>query len=331
MNSPSRSNPNPTTEQNPLTPADQAPVRLAHFSDIHITQGKPGWRAADVFSKRLPGWINLRLFGRGYRFRHAPKVLEALASELPSRNLNHLVFSGDASALGFESEVQRAARLLKVGEAGRPLGIAVPGNHDYFTNKSVSEGAFERCFGAWQVGQRVDDSIYPFAQKVGHLWLIGVNSCTSNRWPWDASGEVGEDQLNRLERLLAQLGPGLRILVTHYPVLRANRRREPRVRALRDLDRMLEVAARGGIRLWLHGHRHDRFHHSPDDGHVPFPVVCAGSATQSGRWSYAEYTLNGEALRGCRRVYDRQVGHFVDRETFDIDLSAPKSPSLDNK
>lgn len=301
-----------------------SPIRLAHFSDLHVTQGRPGWRAADVFSKRLPGWINLRLFGRAFRFRHAHKILGVLSGELSNRGISHLVFSGDATALGFEKEVERAARLLKVGEPGQPLGIAVPGNHDYFTDKSVKGGAFERYFAPWQTGLRLGPEVYPFAQKVGTAWLIGVNSCTSNRWPWDASGEVGEGQLERLKRLLGQLDSGLRILVTHYPVLRANRRREPRVRALRDLDRLLEVASQGGVKLWLHGHRHDRFHHCPTDGHVPFPVVCAGSATQSGRWSYAEYTLNGFELQAARRIFNPVTNQFEDGETFSLKL-APSS------
>jgi len=297
-------------------------IRLAHFSDLHVTQRRPGWRASDVFSKRLSGWVNLRLFGRAYRFRHAQKVLEVLSGELSSRNFDHLIFSGDATALGFDKEVERAARLLHVGETGRPQGLAVPGNHDYFTDKSVREGSFERHFAPWQTGFRVSSDIYPFAQKVGPVWMIGVNSCTSNRWAWDASGEVGIDQLKRLKDLLNQLDPGLRILVTHYPILQANRRREPRVRALRDLDRLLDVASQGGISLWLHGHRHDRFHHNPADGHVPFPVVCAGSATQSGRWSYAEYTLKGGDLHGARRVYNRSANRFEDQETFYLQLNS---------
>lgn len=296
-------------------------IRLAHFSDLHVTHKGPGWKPRDLFSKRLPGWINLRLFGRAFRFRHAHRILEVLSSDLLTRGINHQIFSGDATALGFEKEVERAAHLLRVGLEGHPPGLAVPGNHDYFTDHSVLDGAFERHFAAWQQGKRIDGHTYPFAQKVGHAWLIGVNSCTSNKWAWDASGAVGEDQLKRLERLLSDLGEGVRVLVTHYPVLRANRRREPRVRALRDLDRLLEVASRGGIQLWLHGHRHDRFHHCPTEGHVPFPVVCAGSATQSGRWSYAEYTLTGNELVGSRRVFNRQSDRFEDQENFRIELT----------
>ena len=110
-------------------------------------------------------------------------------------------------------------------------GIAVPGNHDYCTATAVRAGHFERIFTAWQNGERVGEAIYPFAQRVGHAWLIGVNSSTANRWPWDVRGGVGRDQLERLEELLHRLEAGPRILVTHYPVWLASGRREPRIRA----------------------------------------------------------------------------------------------------
>ena len=41
--------------------------------------------------------------------------------------VEHILFSGDATALGFESEMRLAAELLEVDR--RP-GLAVPGNHD---------------------------------------------------------------------------------------------------------------------------------------------------------------------------------------------------------
>src|SRR5205085_818761 len=113
---------------------------------------------------------------------------------------------------------------------------------------------------------------------------VGVNSATANRWAWDARGAVGQDQLDRLRLLLARLDGGPRILVTHYPIAQASGRRERRVRLLRDLDDLVGVATAGGIGLWLHGHRHDAYHHSAAET-APFPVICAGSATQTGQWS----------------------------------------------
>src|SRR5262249_19634240 len=192
------------------------------------------------------------------RFRQTEQVLEGLRAELADRRPDRVIFSGDATAMGFEEEFERAAALMLVGQFP---GLAVPGNHDYCTKTAMLSGHFERYFAPWQHGERVGDFTYPFAQRVGLLWLVAVNSATANRWAWDARGAVGRDQLDRLEQLLGQLEGGPRILVTHYPVARASGRREPRVRVLRDLDDLLAVAQRGGVGLWLHGHRHDAYHH----------------------------------------------------------------------
>jgi 3',5'-cyclic AMP phosphodiesterase CpdA len=296
-------------------------IRLAHFSDIHVTAPDCRWRAEDWFNKRLTSWVNLRLLGRGYRFRHADQVVAALAADLAGRCCDRLIFSGDATALGFEEEVARAAALLGVGRPGWPVGLAVPGNHDYCTVTAAGSGCFERHFAPWLAGERVGKEIYPYAQQVGPVWLVAVNSATANRWAWDARGAVGRDQLERLDRLLTRLPDGPRILVTHYPIMVASGRNERRVRELRDLDDVLAVARRGGVRLWLHGHRHGPYHHPASD-QAPFPVVCAGSATQHGLWSYAEHTLTTGWLRVQRRVYDPGTDRFRDGEAFELELPA---------
>src|SRR5207249_3713440 len=111
------------------------------------------------------------------------------------------------------------------------------------------------------------------------------------------------------EKLLQRLGQGPRILVTHYPVRVASGKPESRIRALRDLNRLLDVARRGGICLWLHGHRHNTYYHPPSE-EVPFPVICAGSATQHGFWSYSEYTLTERTLQAVQRVFQPRTGCF---------------------
>jgi 3',5'-cyclic AMP phosphodiesterase CpdA len=297
---------------------------MAHFSDIHVTAEACSWSRPDWFNKRLSAWVNLRLFGRGFRFRHAERVLAALVEDLRQRNYDRLLFSGDATALGFEEEMARAASLLGVGRPDLPPGLAVPGNHDYMTRHAAAGGHYERHFSPWQQGERVGDAAYPFAQRVGPLWVVAVNSATANRWAWDASGRVGAEQLVRLERLLDRLEGGPRVLVTHYPVWLADGRRERRIRALRDLDELVNVCARGGISLWLHGHRHHNYHTPPVE-QVPFPVICAGSATQHGRWSYKDYTFLGHRLKVVTRVFDREQSAFFDERTYELEL--PRSPS----
>src|SRR5262249_41276298 len=57
-------------------------IRLAHLSDIHVTVSGCAWRREDWLNKRLAAWANLRLLGRGFRFRRAETVLATLAADL---------------------------------------------------------------------------------------------------------------------------------------------------------------------------------------------------------------------------------------------------------
>src|SRR5262249_5938988 len=95
-------------------------------------------------------------------------------------------------------------------------------------------------------------------------------------------------------------------------------KRERRSHGLRDLEDLVAVAERGRVCLWLHGHRHGAYHH-PRPKQAPFPVICAGSATQSGLWSYGDYTITDRLFRAVWRVFDPQTGGFRDGEAFDLE------------
>lgn len=293
-------------------------IRLAHFSDIHVTSGQLEWKLGDWFSKRLTSWLNHRYL-RGRHFALAEEIIARMLDELAARGIDHLVFSGDATALGFESEFRRAAEALRVGQVAFP-GLAVPGNHDYCTATAALSGHFERYFAPWQKGRRIGEHRYPFAQQVGPLWLIGVNAATGNRWPTDAAGSVGAEQLDRLRQLLQGLPAAVKILVIHFPICLSNGRRETWYHGLRDLDAVLDVAHAGGISLWLHGHRHSPYHFQTPAG-ASFPVICAGSATQRNLWSYGEYAIEENIVHVVRRVYDPEGHCFRDVETFTLQLS----------
>ena len=165
----------------------------------------------DLGRAELAAWFNLRWLGRRHRFRHADAVMTALALELRREPPDHVIFSGDATALGFESECRRAAEALHVAKTPIP-GLAIPGNHDYLTRTAARSGRFEHYFAPWQTGVRIGEHCYPFAQRAGPIWLVGVNAATGNRIPWNAAGAVGAEQRERLRQLLATLGPGPRFL-----------------------------------------------------------------------------------------------------------------------
>ena len=229
--------------------------------------------------------------------------------------------------LGFDSEMVEAAGMLGVGDEALPSGIAVPGNHDVYVSRAERRGAFEAAFAPWQQGQRLGNAIYPFAKKVGHVWLIAINSAKSNFWMWDATGKVGEKQLARFRDLAASLDDGPRIVVSHYPILTKKRLPEPRFHRLRDWDRVRDVAAECGVSLWLHGHRHS-WYVLPAGENLPFAAICAGSSTQTKKWGYHEYAIDGWKLTGLRRVFDPEAGAFLDTDTFELELPVRRRRNL---
>jgi 3',5'-cyclic AMP phosphodiesterase CpdA len=91
-------------------------IRLAHLSDVHVTAPRLPWQLRDWFSKRLSSWANYAWLGREHRFAHGDQVLFRLMDDLEARKIDHVVFSGDATALGFETEMDRASCLLRVAD-----------------------------------------------------------------------------------------------------------------------------------------------------------------------------------------------------------------------
>lgn len=274
----------------------------------------------DRVSKRVVGWANIQ-FGRGRNFRHAPAILAALGREIAREKFDHTIFSGDATMMGFETEYAEAVALLGLDQPNPPPGIAVPGNHDLYMPEVVRDGRFERHFAPWLQGERLDEHVFPFAQKVGDLWIIGVNASRPTHWPWDASGRVGVAQQERLRRLLNHLGTGPKILVIHYPPCKADSLPEPRVRRLRDYREMVQIASEAKVVAWLCGHRHTGYVLGPTSAR-PFAVLCAGSATQANRWAYNDYTIDEEKLLVRRRVYSVEEDGYTDRGSVEVNLKS---------
>ena len=294
-----------------------ATARLAHISDLHLTTSPLGWRWRDMFTKRTGGLLHLKV-GRGSGFRDAERIVRSLRDEFRTRGIDHVIFSGDATSLGFPAEMEAAVDALGLRGGTALPGLAVPGNHDSYTKSAVRSGAFERLFAPWQVGERIGAERYPFAQRVGPCWLVGVNSSRSNSLVWDSRGEIGREQAERLRQLLDRLSPGPRILVTHYPLYLADGLPESRWRRLRDADQIADLAGRFHIALWLHGHRHNNYRVTADAAR-PVATICAGSTTQTGRAGWNEYLVEGTRLTMLRRVWDGTTGHFVDGESVVID------------
>jgi 3',5'-cyclic AMP phosphodiesterase CpdA len=299
-------------------------VRLLHFSDIHVTTAPLGRSWREWCNKRLMGWINIRCLGRGARLAEAGRLTRLVHAEILQRQPDAVIFSGDASLLGFPAELEEAARLLGLAERAPCPGVAVPGNHDYYVAAAARSGAFERLFAPWQQGLRLPQRPYPFACRIGSVWLIALHAARPHVGFWDASGRVGAAQWQDLQELCQKLDPGPRIAICHYPLLTEQRRPEGWHRRLRDAADARRWIASCGISLWLHGHRH-RWYYLHADADLPCPTIGAGSATQRGQAGYLEYRLDDSGLHALRRAYDPDTGTFRDAEQFHLALHGPQT------
>lgn len=298
-------------------------VRLLHFSDLHIPPRRLRWQLNDLLSKSLSGWVNVRVLGRARRFKHAEVIIARLLKLIDRTQPDGVLFSGDATHLAFDGEFEQAAQLLEVAQrcGDAPAYVAVPGNHDYYTRHAVKQGRFEQHFGPWQAGLRLGQEPYPFARNIKGVWVLAVCSCTANTVPMDATGAIGPAQLERLRRLAQQLGPGRRILLTHYPLRALSGQPEHRLRRLRDHQQALQVAQDIGVSLWLHGHIHTPFY-LPSSEQLPFPTIGNGSTAQNQRWSLHEYHLSDDHLAAVRYRFNVATSEFEEVLRFELPLRA---------
>ena len=162
--------------------------------------------AEDWFNKRLSAWLNLRLLGRGFRFRctaRGPRPLCAptCASAATTGSSSPATPPPWVSARKWTGRPscwrRRPGQPARPGRARQPR-LLHPVHHGGRLFRALL-----RPLAARRAHRRRN---YPFAQRVGPVWLVAVNSAVANRWPWDARGAVGAAQLERLEELLETPG-----------------------------------------------------------------------------------------------------------------------------
>lgn len=296
-------------------------LRLAQISDLHLPLWPARWRGRHWTLKRLAGWLNMRWLFRQELFDLAETVTRALVRDILNRRPDAVVMCGDVACLGFEEEFAAAAKLLRPLLENFP-GVAVPGNHDHYVADSVIANGFESHFAPWQQGLRAEANVYPFAVVLDRLVLLAVNSAQPTSWPWDTRGQIGAQQMKRLQDLLAlaEIRSRACFLVTHYPWLRSDGRLETYFRRLTDAEPLAELLARHPVLAWLHGHRHHPYV-LPPEVHRGFALVCCGSATQRRVWSYYELHWQEHTLTVRRRAYWLATDEFVEVEQLQVPLA----------
>jgi 3',5'-cyclic AMP phosphodiesterase CpdA len=284
--------------------------RLAHVTDLHV-RNFAGARLRDFFGKRAIGALNLALIRRR---KYRMELLAALGEDVRARPHDHLVVSGDLGNVSLPGEWRAARSWIESTGASTENTTVIPGNHDAYVQEVVVSGAFEQLFAAFQsADMRLEPDIYPFARLRGEIALVCANSCvpTGDLGAW---GRLGEAQLRRVEALLAapEVRARFRVLVIHHPPVM---HRPPENRNLRDRAQLVEVLARVGAELVLHGHDHrDEFAELAGPEGRRIPVVGAGSASYAGATDrcsrYNVYQIDGPRVDVLTYAHDSASGGY---------------------
>ena len=264
------------------------PFTIAHFTDPHLPLLAQEVRlCAARPGKRLSGILSWRMKRRHI---HLPEILAATVADIHAYQPQHIVLTGDLVNVSLPGEFTRAAAWLET--LGAPADISLtPGNHDAYM-----AGAFDAARAQWAAYMRGDDPSpgvqFPYCRIRGEIAFIGISTAVPTRI-FSATGAVGGEQLSALGELLEKLGKAglMRIVMIHHPPGAAGASRR---KGLTDRAALLEVFARHGTELVLHGHTHQCVFDHVAGPRGPIPVLAPSSASaldphrENARWHFME-------------------------------------------
>ncbi|MBT7167118.1 MAG: metallophosphoesterase [Victivallales bacterium] len=255
-------------------------VRIAHFSDLHLWRSPGTWRA--LLDKRALGCANHLLRRR----RHVQiSRLERAAARMAALAPDWVVCTGDLTTTGSPAEFEAACEAVKPLMATALRGsIYVPGNHDAYVRDVTCRRALAEACAALN-GDRGTDG---FPQEVTDrgLRMLLLDEAGPSA-PWQSSGRLKPDTMHWLgEKLGAPRRDGeARILVGHFPLLRADGRELSRRRRLAGAEELVRFRESGAYDVALCGHIHQAFRR--DDSACM--ELCAGSLTMEGKINVLDF------------------------------------------
>ena len=272
---------------------------IAHVSDLHLT---PVPFPIGEGLKPALGWINWRRKPGAHDAAIAARTIAAVAAARP----DHVALTGDLIELGLPSEYAAAGAAL--AEFGDPERVSwAPGNHDVYTPQA--EVRLQAILGDWlgaPAGAGDLRARFPRVARAGRAAVVTLCSGTPT-WLFSAEGELGRDQLARLDALLAGLDRSahLPVIAIHHPPHAPGL---SRLKRLRDGEALMAILARHGCPLVLHGHLHRACDISWTGEGRTIRLAGAPSASSAGR--------HGDDPAGFTLVHvDADLGFRLERRT----------------
>lgn len=276
-------------------------MRILHISDVHvqIDYSERPWRK--IGWRRVAAQLELKLARRARRYENAPQTIRRLLKEGEKHGVDHVILSGDLTALALDEEFEGVRDALGALADRSDKLTVIPGNHDVFTPGSHRKKRFDSWFGHLldsDLPELRGEDAWPHVRFVGdEVAVIGLCSARVPAVPGLAAGTVGEEQLVALMRILAHpkvKGRTIHVVVHHAP-LRPDGKLDRRDHGLSDALRLLEACRLGNVATVLCGHIHKRFSYQLMGGPR---IVCGGSSTWLGNEGYWILESEGGRLSG---------------------------------
>lgn len=244
--------------------ATDVPLRVAHFSDVHL------------LAPSEPMRIPMRMASTGRAIDpagRARRLAEAFA-EARARRADHLIISGDLTEYGTKAQFELFAEIALGSGFAADRVTLIPGNHDRYDD--------ERSFAAALAGP-----LAPFARNapgepgkvvdLGEAIVFPVD-VTKYQNVIDSSGIVREADGEAIARRAADSGlkKKAQILVVHHPPFRHRVAAWHRINGLHRQDRVIDLVESHESMHLVHGHLH-RMMSSPV-GSVPHARVFGVAA-----------------------------------------------------
>ncbi len=268
-------------------------MRLFHISDLHFQADIPLARFPTLGWRRLMAQTEYRLLGRRGRFATVVQTVKRLLAEADAQRADHLLVSGDLTALALPEEFEEARQHLRTWSGRMTI---IPGNHDRYTPAAAKARLFESAFAPElksDLAGYTQEGIYPLVKlPTDDAALIGLCSARVPVSPGFAAGWIGKRQRQGLAELLQR--PELKkrtvFVTTHHGPYRMDGRPDRVNHGLVDAKALLQVLKEGRAAALGHGHIHRRYR--IDVAGAP-PVFCAGSSTEHAKEGYFRYVLEG--------------------------------------
>ena len=248
----------------------------------------PPARAVELLGKRATGYFN---WWRNRVHLHVPEALAGIVADIKAEQPDHIALTGDLVNISLPTEFSRAAQWL--AGLGDPRHVTViPGNHDVYVATAWPESL--GLWGAYIAGDGQPPAtgfdVFPTLRRRGPVALVGLSSGVPKP-PLFATGMLGQTQIAKAEKLLAELGrEGLcRVVLIHHPPLTT----ESRFKRLTDAAAFQAMVARVGCELVLHGHNHksEVARIAGPAGPIPVIGVTSASAAPDSKYGRARYHL----------------------------------------